>query len=37
MGMQHNVEAIKGFEDAWKDLEHPVYTAKGNQNQHFLN
>lgn len=28
MGMQHNVEAIKGFEDAWKDLEHPVYTAK---------
>lgn len=26
--MQHNVEAIKGFEDAWKDLEHPVYTAK---------
>ena len=29
MGMNEDIEAIKGFEDAWKDPDHPVFAAKG--------
>jgi len=28
MGMQENFAAIKGFEEAWKDLNHPVFAPK---------
>jgi len=28
MGLKENFGAIKGFEDAWIDPEHPVYTNK---------
>ena len=30
MGMQEDLEAIKGFEDAWRHPEHPVFAPKGN-------
>lgn len=28
MGMQHDINAIKGFEEAWADQFHPFYTNK---------
>lgn len=28
MGMNENLESIANFEDAWKDLDHPVFTCK---------
>jgi hypothetical protein len=28
MGMLHSPESIKGFEEAWADPDHPVFTAK---------
>ena len=27
--MYEDLEAIKGFEDAWSHPEHPVYAPKG--------
>ena len=27
--MHENLEAIKGFDDAWMNPEHPVYAPKG--------
>jgi len=27
--MHEDLEAIKGFEDAWAHPEHPVYAPKG--------
>jgi hypothetical protein len=30
MGLKQNLDSIKGFEEAWKDVEHPVYTNKVN-------
>jgi hypothetical protein len=27
-GMNENLDAIANFEDAWKDLDHPVFTCK---------
>lgn len=26
MGQKPNFESIKGFDEAWADLEHPFYT-----------
>ena len=26
MGQKPNYESVKGFDDAWADLEHPFYT-----------
>jgi len=28
MGMCEDLEAIKGFEEAWREEDHPVFTAK---------
>lgn len=28
LGLQDNVDAIEGFEDAWKDVDHPVHCSK---------
>ena len=28
MGLNQNIELIKGLEEAWKDVNHPVYTNK---------
>ena len=28
MGLNENIESIKGFEEAWKDVDHPVYSCK---------
>jgi hypothetical protein len=30
MGLKEDIEAIEGFEDAWKESEHPVFASKGN-------
>lgn len=28
MGLKEDMASIKGFEDAWVDVDHPVYTCK---------
>lgn len=27
-GLQHDIESVKGLDDAWADLEHPVFMCK---------
>jgi sulfide:quinone oxidoreductase len=28
MGLKEDMDSIKGFEDAWNDVDHPVFTNK---------